>query len=90
MDRLSDEELRGAVRINWNVGGLHFSQKQEIISPIGPKSNFINVSIAHMFRLLPFAAETLTRSGDVCKLIPKPVKLCLDSLHGRHVERTNR
>lgn len=39
--RLDDEELRGVVRVNWNVGGLHFSQRYEVISPIGPKNNFI-------------------------------------------------
>ncbi|XP_037537930.1 collagen alpha-2(VI) chain [Nematolebias whitei] len=40
--RLTDEELKDVVRINWNVGGLHFSQTQEIISSIGPKNDFTN------------------------------------------------
>ncbi|XP_042353357.1 collagen alpha-2(VI) chain-like [Plectropomus leopardus] len=39
--RLKDEEFRGVVRINWNIGGLHFSQRQEVISRIGPVNDFI-------------------------------------------------
>uniref|UniRef100_A0A7N8Y3M8 Collagen alpha-2(VI) chain n=1 Tax=Mastacembelus armatus TaxID=205130 RepID=A0A7N8Y3M8_9TELE len=41
VQRLEDAEFRGAVQITWNVGGLHFSQEQEIFSSIGPKSNFL-------------------------------------------------
>lgn len=77
VNRLSDEELRGVVPINWNVGGLHFSQKQEIISPIGPKANFISVSISHTNFIYFLLLHT---SGDVCKLTPKPVKLCVKTL----------
>ncbi|XP_035860643.1 collagen alpha-2(VI) chain isoform X4 [Sander lucioperca] len=40
-ERLVDAELKGVVRINWNIGGLHFSQIQKEFSTIGPKSNFI-------------------------------------------------
>ncbi|XP_041659021.1 collagen alpha-2(VI) chain [Cheilinus undulatus] len=40
VDRLEDAEYRGAVKINWNIGGLHFSQRQEVISRIGPKADF--------------------------------------------------
>uniref|UniRef100_A0A7N8X042 Collagen alpha-2(VI) chain n=1 Tax=Mastacembelus armatus TaxID=205130 RepID=A0A7N8X042_9TELE len=32
VQRLEDAEFRGAVQITWNVGGLHFSQEQEIFS----------------------------------------------------------
>ncbi|XP_037643492.1 collagen alpha-2(VI) chain isoform X1 [Sebastes umbrosus] len=39
--RLEDAELRGAVRVNWNIGGLHFSQIQNEFSTIGPKDAFI-------------------------------------------------
>ncbi|XP_041848649.1 collagen alpha-2(VI) chain-like isoform X2 [Melanotaenia boesemani] len=42
VQRLEDEEIRGAVKINWKTGGLHFSQTQAIISAIGPKSEFID------------------------------------------------
>ncbi|XP_029380747.1 collagen alpha-2(VI) chain isoform X2 [Echeneis naucrates] len=42
VQRLDDAEFRGAVQIRWNIGGLHFSQKQEVFSNIGPKSNFIS------------------------------------------------
>ncbi|KAM9349720.1 collagen alpha-2(VI) chain [Symphorus nematophorus] len=42
VQRLEDEEIRGAVRINWNIGGLHFSQIQEVISRIGPKADFLS------------------------------------------------
>lgn len=45
MLRLVDEEYRGAVQISWSTGGLHFSQLQEVISPIGPKANFLSVSL---------------------------------------------
>ncbi|XP_060940483.1 collagen alpha-2(VI) chain-like isoform X1 [Limanda limanda] len=38
---LEDAEFKGAVQLNWNVGGLHFSQNQSIISSIGPKNAFI-------------------------------------------------
>ncbi|XP_040911906.1 collagen alpha-2(VI) chain-like isoform X2 [Toxotes jaculatrix] len=41
VQRLEDAELRGAVKINWNIGGLHFSQKQQVFSRIGPKADFI-------------------------------------------------
>ncbi|XP_032386682.1 collagen alpha-2(VI) chain isoform X3 [Etheostoma spectabile] len=40
-ERLEDAELKGVVRLNWNIGGLHFSQDQREFSTIGPKSNFI-------------------------------------------------
>ncbi|GLD60616.1 collagen alpha-2(VI) chain-like isoform X1, partial [Lates japonicus] len=39
--RLEDAEIRGAVQINWNIGGLHFSQTQQEFSRIGPKADFI-------------------------------------------------
>ncbi|XP_029309833.1 collagen alpha-2(VI) chain isoform X2 [Cottoperca gobio] len=39
--RLEDAELKGSVRINWNIGGLHFSQRQEVFSRIGSKNDFI-------------------------------------------------
>ncbi|XP_034743007.1 collagen alpha-2(VI) chain isoform X1 [Etheostoma cragini] len=41
VERLEDAELKGVVRLNWNIGGLHFSQEQKEFSTIGPKSNFI-------------------------------------------------
>ncbi|XP_034558595.1 collagen alpha-2(VI) chain [Notolabrus celidotus] len=40
--RLEAAEYRGAVMINWNVGGLHFSQTQVEISSIGTKENFLS------------------------------------------------
>ncbi|XP_049454411.1 collagen alpha-2(VI) chain isoform X2 [Epinephelus fuscoguttatus] len=39
--RLQDEELKGVVKVNWNIGGLHYSQRQEVFSPIAPKDDFI-------------------------------------------------
>ncbi|XP_044075266.1 collagen alpha-2(VI) chain isoform X2 [Siniperca chuatsi] len=39
--RLEDAELKGAVRIRWNIGGLHFSQTQKVFSSIGSKNDFI-------------------------------------------------
>ncbi|KAG7526079.1 hypothetical protein JOB18_036464 [Solea senegalensis] len=41
VQRLDDAELRDAVRINWNIGGLHFSMKQQVFSRIGSKTDFI-------------------------------------------------
>ncbi|XP_076601971.1 collagen alpha-2(VI) chain [Chaetodon auriga] len=41
VQRLEDAEFRGAVRINWNIGGLHFSQEQRVFSRIGSKADFI-------------------------------------------------
>ncbi|XP_071347340.1 collagen alpha-2(VI) chain isoform X2 [Trachinotus anak] len=41
VQRLEDVEFRGAVRLNWNIGGLHFSQRQVEFSRIGAKSEFI-------------------------------------------------
>uniref|UniRef100_A0A671YL48 Collagen alpha-2(VI) chain n=1 Tax=Sparus aurata TaxID=8175 RepID=A0A671YL48_SPAAU len=41
VNELRDEEIRGAVRINWNIGGLHFSQEQRVFSPIAPRADFI-------------------------------------------------
>lgn len=65
MKRLTDEDLRGVVRINWNVGGLHFSQNQEFFSSIGPKDDFINVRITHTNTHTGLsAAESQTRSGE--------------------------
>lgn len=46
--RLENVEYRGAVRINWNIGGLHFSQQQRVFSRIGSKTDFINVSFITM------------------------------------------
>ncbi|XP_063317628.1 collagen alpha-2(VI) chain [Pelmatolapia mariae] len=39
--RLDDEELRGVVQITWKIGGLHFSQKQEVFSRFAAKNEFI-------------------------------------------------
>ncbi|XP_033837757.1 collagen alpha-2(VI) chain isoform X1 [Periophthalmus magnuspinnatus] len=39
--RLEDHEFKGVVRINWNLGGLHFSQRQEVFSRMASKSEFI-------------------------------------------------
>ncbi|XP_073348110.1 collagen alpha-2(VI) chain [Pagrus major] len=41
VNELRDEEIRGAVRINWNIGGLHFSQEQRVFSAIAPRADFI-------------------------------------------------
>uniref|UniRef100_A0A672FGC9 Collagen alpha-2(VI) chain n=1 Tax=Salarias fasciatus TaxID=181472 RepID=A0A672FGC9_SALFA len=41
VQRLNDEEIRGLVRIRWNIGGLHFSQTQEVFSRMASKSEFI-------------------------------------------------
>nr|XP_057923512.1 collagen alpha-2(VI) chain [Doryrhamphus excisus] len=40
-ERLEAAEIQGAVRINWNIGGLHFSQRQQVFSRLGSKSDFI-------------------------------------------------
>uniref|UniRef100_H3CR50 Collagen alpha-2(VI) chain n=1 Tax=Tetraodon nigroviridis TaxID=99883 RepID=H3CR50_TETNG len=40
--RLADEEYRGAVRLSWKMGGLHFSQEQRVFSRLGTKAQFIN------------------------------------------------
>lgn len=38
------------MRINWNIGGLHFSQEREVFSPIVAKNEFISVSdVAHAY-----------------------------------------
>ncbi|XP_039999461.1 collagen alpha-2(VI) chain [Xiphias gladius] len=42
VQRLDDAEYRGAIQITWNIGGLHFSQTQEIISQIGSKNDFLS------------------------------------------------
>ncbi|XP_068197178.1 collagen alpha-2(VI) chain isoform X1 [Antennarius striatus] len=42
VQRLDDAEFRGAVRINWNIGGLHYSQQQKVFSRIGSKSDFLS------------------------------------------------
>uniref|UniRef100_A0A3Q1AXU7 Collagen alpha-2(VI) chain n=1 Tax=Amphiprion ocellaris TaxID=80972 RepID=A0A3Q1AXU7_AMPOC len=42
VQRLEDEELRGVVRINWNIGGLHFSQTQQVFSRFATKNDFIS------------------------------------------------
>lgn len=43
VDRLEDAEIRGAVQIRWNIGGLHFSQEQRVFSRIGSKADFKTV-----------------------------------------------
>ncbi|KAM8850722.1 collagen alpha-2(VI) chain isoform 2-T2 [Spinachia spinachia] len=40
--RLEDAEINGVVRINWKMGGLHFSQNYKVFSPIADKNTFIN------------------------------------------------
>ncbi|KAK5888686.1 hypothetical protein CesoFtcFv8_014752 [Champsocephalus esox] len=40
--RLKDAELKGVVQVNWNMGGLHFSQKQEVFSRMASMNDFIN------------------------------------------------
>ncbi|XP_022610768.1 collagen alpha-2(VI) chain-like [Seriola dumerili] len=39
--RLEDIQYRGAVQIKWKLGGLHYSQTQNVFSPIVPKDDFI-------------------------------------------------
>ncbi|XP_076880927.1 collagen alpha-2(VI) chain isoform X2 [Brachyhypopomus gauderio] len=39
--KLEDVDYRGLVKISWSVGGLHFSMKQEIISSVTNKNDFI-------------------------------------------------
>ncbi|XP_016380696.1 collagen alpha-2(VI) chain-like isoform X5 [Sinocyclocheilus rhinocerous] len=39
--KLKDVNYKGLVQISWSVGGLHFSQRQEIISTITSKDVFI-------------------------------------------------
>uniref|UniRef100_A0A8C1MLX4 Collagen alpha-2(VI) chain n=1 Tax=Cyprinus carpio TaxID=7962 RepID=A0A8C1MLX4_CYPCA len=39
--KLEDVKYKGLVQISWSVGGLHFSQRQEIISAITNKNDFI-------------------------------------------------
>lgn len=39
--RLEDHELRGAVKVNWKLGGLHFSQRQDVFSQMASKNEFI-------------------------------------------------
>ncbi|XP_052425500.1 collagen alpha-2(VI) chain-like [Carassius gibelio] len=40
--KLEDVKYKGSVQISWSVGGLHFSQRQEIISAITSKDRFIS------------------------------------------------
>uniref|UniRef100_A0A3Q1HGJ1 VWFA domain-containing protein n=1 Tax=Anabas testudineus TaxID=64144 RepID=A0A3Q1HGJ1_ANATE len=40
--RLEDAEFRDSVNLDWNIGGLHFSQEQKIITGIGSKTHFID------------------------------------------------
>uniref|UniRef100_A0A7N6FJH3 Collagen alpha-2(VI) chain n=1 Tax=Anabas testudineus TaxID=64144 RepID=A0A7N6FJH3_ANATE len=42
--RLEDAEFRDSVNLDWNIGGLHFSQEQKIITGIGSKTHFIDKS----------------------------------------------
>lgn len=39
--KLEDVNYKGSVQISWSVGGLHFSQRQEIISTVTSKDEFI-------------------------------------------------
>ncbi|XP_015249477.1 PREDICTED: collagen alpha-2(VI) chain [Cyprinodon variegatus] len=40
VDRLKDEEIRGVVKISWQVGGLHYSQNQSVFSRIQSRDEF--------------------------------------------------
>ncbi|XP_074545343.1 collagen alpha-2(VI) chain isoform X2 [Halichoeres trimaculatus] len=42
VNKMEDAEYRGAIRISWNMGGLHFSQTQKDISRIESKTNFLS------------------------------------------------
>ncbi|KAM3604599.1 uncharacterized protein V6R79_013705 [Siganus canaliculatus] len=42
VERLEDAEYRGAVRLSWNIGGLHFSQQQQVFSRLASKADFIS------------------------------------------------
>ncbi|XP_072300502.1 collagen alpha-2(VI) chain-like [Eucyclogobius newberryi] len=39
--RLEDENYKDQIRISWSIGGLHYSQTQEIFSAFTTKTNFI-------------------------------------------------
>ncbi|KAF4083391.1 hypothetical protein AMELA_G00140660 [Ameiurus melas] len=41
VEKLEDGEYMGKVKISWSVGGLHFSMKQQIISKLTTKDEFI-------------------------------------------------
>uniref|UniRef100_A0A673ZCY1 Collagen alpha-2(VI) chain n=1 Tax=Salmo trutta TaxID=8032 RepID=A0A673ZCY1_SALTR len=40
-DRLEDADYKGLVQIRWQIGGLHFSQRQQVFSRIQAKDAFI-------------------------------------------------
>ncbi|XP_060943966.1 collagen alpha-2(VI) chain-like isoform X2 [Limanda limanda] len=39
--RLDDEEYKGQIQISWSIGGLHFSQTQDVFSQFTTRENFI-------------------------------------------------
>ncbi|XP_062258332.1 collagen alpha-2(VI) chain-like isoform X1 [Platichthys flesus] len=39
--RLHDEEYKGQIQISWSIGGLHFSQTQDVFSQFTTRENFI-------------------------------------------------
>ncbi|XP_061082265.1 collagen alpha-2(VI) chain-like isoform X2 [Conger conger] len=40
--KLDVVDFKGMVQITWSLGGLHFSQRREIFSPISSRENFID------------------------------------------------
>ncbi|TNN48203.1 Collagen alpha-2(VI) chain [Liparis tanakae] len=39
--RLDDADIKGVVRVNWRIGGLHFSQESKVFSHFAAKNDFI-------------------------------------------------
>ncbi|XP_056276753.1 collagen alpha-2(VI) chain isoform X2 [Pseudoliparis swirei] len=39
--RLDDADINGVVRVNWRIGGLHFSQESKVFSHFAAKNDFI-------------------------------------------------
>ncbi|KAJ8410079.1 hypothetical protein AAFF_G00211200 [Aldrovandia affinis] len=81
VENLHDGDYKGLVQITWSVGGLHFSQVQEIISNITTKqiflSNRLKIQYMGMGTYIDCALRAMTEEMSKDKLKPKTIQFAV-------------
>uniref|UniRef100_A0A3B4B795 VWFA domain-containing protein n=1 Tax=Periophthalmus magnuspinnatus TaxID=409849 RepID=A0A3B4B795_9GOBI len=75
--RLEDHEFKGVVRINWNLGGLHFSQRQEVFSRMASKSEFIAIRYLGKGTYIDCAIANMTQEMVRSPTYPKSLRFAV-------------
>lgn len=81
VQRLDDAEFKGVVRLNWKIGGLHFSQTQKVFSKLAPKDEFITelrkISYLGKGTYIDCALSNMTREMLQSPLYPRALRFAV-------------